>query len=432
MRWHNLIVILILVLGLFLKLYRYTQYPQRGATSDEFSYAFLGLSLLNTGVPSSWSHFSAYTNRYDLTINDTYFPMVSPYFDHPPLFGLLVGAWSKLRNESTFSHVSLSTIRLVPIVLSSISAIFMYLFMRQLYGKVTAFLALAIYSIGTIFVMHHRVVLAENLLTLLFLAALYFYERVKKRLTPHYAFVLGVLAGASFWTKETGVAIFVTFLTFLFISKTKPKLIIAFTATFFLFLLGLIAYGNVYDGALFWKIAGLQYARDIGPQTLWYLLSTPVIVNKVFHDGWYFFGFLSLFALLRNKRYLSITMPFAFYFLLLMVSLTKEGQSGWYVIPLFPFMAMASAVTIVESVNQASWFFVVFLIVVGMFLVEQLFLPTFGLAPVQMRVLMVLILFPVIFLMNNKRKAFRFSAWMWVIVYLLTTTAVTLLYRHPA
>ncbi len=431
MRWNTILVILILSLGLFLKLYRYSEYPQRGATSDEYTYTFLGLSLLDSGVPSSWSHFSAYTQRYDLTIDGTYFPMVTPYFDHPPLFGIIVGSWAKLSGEQTFSEVKLATIRLVPIILSTISAILIYLLTRHLYGSSIALLAALIYSSATMFVMHHRVVLAENLLTPLFLGAIYAYERWKKVLTPKRVLALGALVGAAFWTKETGIVVFGTLLVFLFLAKAKLKHLCIFVATFFIFLIGYIVYGQAYDRVLFWKIISLQSLRDIGPQTLWYLLSTPVIVNKAYHDGWYFFGLISLFTLLRDKKHLSITIPFLSYFLLLITTLTKEGQSGWYLIPFFPFMAIASALTLEESIREKSWFFAIFLVSIGLFLVEQLFIPAFGLAPIQFRLLMLIVLFPTIFLFLNKYRAFTLTAWLGVKIFLLLTVVVTLLYRHP-
>ena len=86
-----LLMICVLFAGLLLRLNNYSVYPQRGATSDEYSYSFLGVSLLTKHVPISWSAVSAYKNRSDLTIKNLYFPIVSPYFDHPPLNGLLVG-----------------------------------------------------------------------------------------------------------------------------------------------------------------------------------------------------------------------------------------------------------------------------------------------------------------------------------------------------
>src|SRR3989338_10877768 len=105
------IVFSILLLGFFIRVHNYSIYPQRGATSDEYTYSFLGVSLLKEGIPISWSNFSVYKNKYDMTIRDLYFPIVYPYFDHPPLNGLLVGGLSILLGQDTFVDIDLATIR---------------------------------------------------------------------------------------------------------------------------------------------------------------------------------------------------------------------------------------------------------------------------------------------------------------------------------
>src|SRR5258708_39769402 len=98
------IVIFILFIGLILRLHNYALYPQRGASSDEYTYSFLGISLLTKGVPESWSNLTAYKNKYDLTVRKLYFPMIYPYYDHPPLNGLLVLGWSILNGKTKFEN----------------------------------------------------------------------------------------------------------------------------------------------------------------------------------------------------------------------------------------------------------------------------------------------------------------------------------------
>ena len=75
MKWRYIFIACIVLLGFFLKLHNYTVYPQRGATSDEYTYSFLGLSLLTKHIPISWSYFSAYKHREDLTIKVFIFPL---------------------------------------------------------------------------------------------------------------------------------------------------------------------------------------------------------------------------------------------------------------------------------------------------------------------------------------------------------------------
>ncbi|MEK7499991.1 MAG: hypothetical protein AAB649_05295, partial [Patescibacteria group bacterium] len=144
MKLHQKIIIAgICILGLALHLNRYTYYPQRGASSDEYTYSFMGVSILTRGIPSSWSNFSPYqqTKHYDLTIDHIYFWMVEPYFDHPPLNGILVGAWAIMNGEGTFEKIQLKTIRLVPIALSIATTLLIFLIGRAIKDFKTGFWA---------------------------------------------------------------------------------------------------------------------------------------------------------------------------------------------------------------------------------------------------------------------------------------------------
>lgn len=434
-RWQRLTVFLILLLGFSLKLHNYTLYPQRGATSDEYTYSFLGLSLLTEGVPISWSHFGAYKNREEVIIDTINFPLVRPYFDHPPLAGLFVGGWALLRKEDTFTKVTLATIRLVPIVFSSISAIFVYRIAMDLFGRTTGLLSLVIYSIAPLFVVSHRVVVSENILTAFFLAMVFFYNRLKKKMNTKTFLLLGSLAGFGFLTKELGIVIFLSLIVFFWIDRLGIKNMIRITTIFLFFVLCYLAYGYAYDGQLFWNIFSLQSARDVGPQTLWYILSTPIVINKIYHDGWYYLGVISIVLLLweRRHRYTLITVPFFTYLVILVASLTKEGQSGWYLIPLFPFLAIAAGYSIVSSIQRRSLFFLYVVLFIGLFLVEQLFIPAFGLVPFQLRFLTAILLVPTGALLkaSRNRLAQKFL-WVWTIMLLLGTVVTTINYKHPA
>ncbi len=431
MKWKILIVG-ILCLGILLKLHHYTEYPQRGATSDEYTYAFLGLSLLREKLPISWSYFS-YPKQYDVTINGTHFPLVFPYFDHPPLAGIITGGWALLRGEDTFMKVSLATIRLVPIVSTSISAFLLFFLAKNLYGTQVGLWSLVIYSIVPLFVVSHRVAVSENILTALFLAALLVYTKMKRRFTAKGLFFLSLLSGISFWTKESGLAVFVSLFILLWQDRVKVQTLVRFTAPFFCLVMFYVIYGSLYDGALFWEIISIQSNRDIGPQTLWYLLSTPITINKIYQDGWYYFGFISAISLLWDRRHANITLPFFTYLILLVLTLTKEGQSGWYLIPLFPFLAIAAGYSIVTSIEKRSLYFLMFLLFIGLFLVQQFFVPVFGLVPFQLRLLTAILIVPILFGWRFLRKnEFQRLAYSWVTLLAFGTIVVTLIYKHPA
>lgn len=428
------VIVVILLLGLILRLHNYETYPQRGASSDEYSYSFLGVSLLTKGIPISWSAFPAYKNLEHLTINKIYFPIVYPYFDHPPLNGLLVGSFALLNNQDTFEKIELKTIRLVPIFLSFITMILVFLLTNKLYGYKTGAWALFIYATTTIVIMNSRVVFAENLLTPLFLEAVYLFVLFKNKLDYKKSILFGLLAGASFWTKELGIVVFFT-LVFLFLhERIKLKYILVFFLVSILIMLGYVAYGIYYDKDVFFQILALQSEREIGPKTLSYLMSTPIIVNKIYYDGWYFLGLLSLFLTLFDfKKHKMIVIPTMSYFLLMIFSLTQEGEMGWYMIPLFPFMAIASAALFVEGITKQSWFVMLMMLFIGLYNIRYLFEANFGLAPIQFRTMMIILFLPfLISAVFRKERLFSFLSQFWFYFFILTNSIMSYTYIHPA
>lgn len=432
--WQRFSVVLILIFGFLLKLHNYDVYPQRGATSDEYTYSFLGLSLLTKGIPISWSHFGVYKNREDVRINAIDFPLVQPYFDHPPLFGLFVGGWSLTNGEDNFKNITLSTIRLVPIALSVITSALVFLLTYRLTDYMTAMWALLIYSTVTIFVIQSRVVFAENLLAPIFLGAMYFFHHTVKKMRIYHAVLLGFLSAAAFWTKESGITVALVLFILFLQKKIKKPCVLAFVGTALLGIFGYAAYGWVFDWETFTKIITLQGTRDVGPQTFWYLLSTPIIVNKIYYDGWYYFGFFALAYLLADmKRYAVLLVPSFIYFLFLLFSLTQEGQSGWYMIPLFPFMAIASAIALRETPQKATGAYIVFLLFIGLTLMSSLFAKLFGLTSIQFRWLFIIVFVPYLvsfFLEKTQWVRLLHSFYFYVAIVLAVYTTLT--YIHPA
>lgn len=427
-------LILVLLLGVLLKLHNYSLYPQRGATSDEYSYSFQGVSLLTKGVPISWSSFPAYKNVQHLTIDNLYFPIVSPYFDHTPLNGLVVGAWAVAFGEHTFEKIQLKTIRIVPIMLSTVSALLVFLIGRALYDYKTALWALLIYSTTTIFVIHGRVVLAENLITPLFLGSIYAFIKWYKKMTISKAFFLGILAGLTFWTKELGIAGFLTLLYFFVSERLRFTYVFILSVTFLLSIGLYIAYGSYFDAKLFWNVLRLQSDRTIGPDTLSYILSQPIIVNKYYPDGWYFLGFFSFFAsLFSYMKHKFIVVPATIYFLLLLSALTQKGEMGWYIIPLFPFMSLLTARFLVEQMEKVSMGILPFLIFVGIYVMRYVYEANFGLTPYQFRLALFILFSPVLLaVMVNHLRAYRFLSNFWFYTFIAANIYLTYHYTHPA
>lgn len=425
---------IVIIIGLVLRLHNYDVYPQRGATSDEYSYSFLGQSLLTRGVPISWSYFGGYKNRQDLTINKLYFPIVWPYFDHPPLNGIVVATWALSRGERTFKEITLSTIRLVPIILTTISSILLFALLNRLYGYGVALFALVIYSTATIMVVSSRVVLAENLLTPILIGALLYYDLVRRNITLRSAIILGLLCGLAIWAKELGIVVGISVVALLVYDKQKISYIVAVTTAGVAAILGYIAYGFAYDKEVFIAIITTQASRMIGPETLLLLMSRPVLINKVFYDGWYLFGLFALFSCFLDwKRHTRLLLPFFLYLVLLIASLTREGEMGWYMIVVYPFMAASSAIVLEGAWKKTNGMILVALLVVGMSLFYYLIELPFGITPARFRLFLVLLFVPTLAgyvtgrpgLIVKMQKA-------WLVVLILSTMMLTYGYAHPA
>lgn len=428
------LVICVLFLGLLLRLNNYSVYPQRGATSDEYSYSFLGVSLLTKGIPISWSAVSGYKNRSDLTIKNLYFPIVYPYFDHPPLNGLLVGGWAILFGQNTFPKIELSTIRLVPIMLSMISSLFVFLLGLRLYNFKTALWALLIYSTTVIFVMSGRVVLAENLLTPLMLGAIYVFYSFRKNITFKKTIAIGMLCGLALWTKELGIVIFLSMLYLFVAERIKIKFTAALTIISLFSVALYVGYGAYYDWEVFKAVLSIQSDRVIGPETLLYLTSTPIIINKVYYDGWYFLGFISFFlSFLDYEKHRFILIPSFTYLLLMIFSLTERGEMGWYLIPLFPFMALLTANFLVEGLAKKNWSIFLLLIFVGLYEVQYLFRANFGLTAMQFRVILLMMFGPFILsYVFKKEELFAKLGNIAFYTFILGNILLTYNYNHPA
>ncbi len=432
----KILIALIILLGLFLRFHNYTQYPPRGASSDEFTYSFLGLSILTTGVPTSWSHFPAYPGlgqRHDIKIDGILFPIVTPYFDHPPLNGLLVGGWALINGENTFQKISIGTIRQVPIALWVISTILLHFIAQIIYDKKTAAWGLLIYSVATLFVMETRTVFAENLLTPLSLGALLIFLKYRKKINILHIIILAIISGFSFWAKELGITVGASIFLLMLLEKVKLRLIVMFSVITILIISTYALYGYIYNWELFLAILQVQSFRELGPNVLNTLLFNPIIVNKVYFDGWYLLGFVSLFAALSEfKKHQYILIPAFTYFFLMIFSLTQHGEMGWYMIPLFPFFALLTANLLSESIKKGGLYIATTAVFVGLFVIRYYYEAKFGLPTIAFR-LMLLGMFGPLILLYLLKKEFLLKVFSNTLFYIfiVMTIYITYYYIHP-
>lgn len=420
-KWQNmkkftniqlLILAAVLIISFLLRYHNHIYFPKRGETSDEYAFAFQGVSLLTRGYPIAWSAIPIYPekNRSNLTIDGIYFPIVHPYLDHPPLFGILSGSFAILKNQIFFDDIQLSTIRKLPLLLSMISTLLLFLIANKLYGFKMGILTVLIFSTVTVYVLNMRLNVAETLITPLLLLSLFILIKVKKTITWKKIILLGVIATMGIFTKILGVIIFLTILYFLiFEYKLKREKIALFIGIFLLGVLLLFIYGLSYGGEFFWQIQLYQGARNLGGQTISTLLSTPIIVNSIFYDSWYYLGIISLIIVASSfKENKYIVIPAVFYILLMALSVSKTDLHSWYTIPLFPFMALSSAIILDKIRSKLSWSSLFVILVLGMFYSTYILEKHTELTTLAYRILLLIFLIPILLILScNKKESYK-------------------------
>ena len=128
-----------------------------------------------------------------------------------------------------------------------------------------------------------------------------------------------------------------------------------------------------------------------------------------------------------------VIVPVAVYFFLLLFLLTRNGEMGWYIIPLFPFMALASAHMLIEGIKKCSWFVFVMILFVGLSQIKFLYEDIFGLTPMQFRIQLIIMFMPlIIFFLLRRKRLFQLLAQAWFYLFILGNILITYNYVHPA
>jgi 4-amino-4-deoxy-L-arabinose transferase-like glycosyltransferase len=354
----------ILILAAALRFHDYALVPFHHETADEYQHAWEGWHLLHEGVPAAWSTFP---DRYPIarTVDFRWFGdryvLVKPYFDHPPLFSILVGLVNSLAGQATypvprdFLFCSLPVMRLVPIVLSLLGLFLVHRLARA-YGATeeAALLAALVYAILPVIVLSHRLVKGESLLSLLFMGAILAADRHGRTGARRDAIVAGVLCGLSIWTKATGVAVLATVLILMMARRRFRGAAIAAGLTGGFLALYLL-YAWAYDFGIFVQVIRAQAtSKWVSLDSILDLLAGKVVV-KWFGRGWYLWLLLCAgVAAFRKER--SLLLPLAIYGTIIALTADHRVVYGWYRIPLYPFLCVAAGIYLEEMRRESNLF----------------------------------------------------------------------------
>ena len=232
------LLVVVLAVAFAVRLHGETVSPAPAANWDEMDWAWQGQSLLQTGVPVGWSKLPSYAPIGHVQLGTMTFPLVRPWMDHPPLFGVLTGGAVLLAGETTRASVDDAVVRLVPILLSLVTIVLAFLLAGRLAGRWTALAVAAVLAAWPAFVQASRLAESEALLAPLLLASLLLALRLRDGGRWRTAVALGGVCAAAVLTKEVGVSVGVGAAAVLLLSSRRRLAWVPLTGT----LAGVAAY----------------------------------------------------------------------------------------------------------------------------------------------------------------------------------------------
>lgn len=358
------IVILAAVVGGYkLRNNRYNQVPFPGESMDEYSNAWVGLSLIRLGYPIGISGLRGYLHNDWAYVNvdrvyqgkamGNALPINHPWFDHPPAMGLISGGFAYIKGARVFEDATTATIR-KPVILMSVATLGLTGILAYLvFGWKTAVLATLIYATSPLMVINSRMVQAENGMTPLMLISLIALWLYRKKGKLGFLMAAGLAAGAAMLFKISGVSIVAAGGLILLFDKTKTNKEKWLEATFFGVIAGSIAlWYAVFGAAIDWQTFVAVFksnsgrAYGIGINAISALITGTKVTNmKYLSDGWPLVGWLGLLLVLVKARTkwagIYIWLPVVSY--LMVFLFFGSDPYGWYYIPFMPFLIIIAA-----------------------------------------------------------------------------------------
>jgi len=219
------------------------------------------------------------------------------------------------------------------------------------------FAAFFIYTTAPSFVLSSRLAMLENtliplsLLTLLFLLLFKRYTTVKINLSYMSLALAAVTTGLSIATKESGIAVLIMSIAILVQYRISKKMLALFVFPSLAIGGVIYCYFFILSPGLAWNIFGNQTGRGFfGPLNFLYSM-TQMRFNNFPLDGYWLFGFISVFVLHSDKeKRLELLSGFV---ATLVTYLFFAGLNyPWYSLPFIPFLVLASAIFVDDLIRK--------------------------------------------------------------------------------
>ncbi len=369
----------IFILGFALRFYQHGLIPVYNETWDEIGAGWSGWSVISWGVPASWSLLlDAYgPGRPAVSWFGNHFNIVAPYFDHPPLFSLAAGAVAMLGGADELLRVSVSSMRILPVIFSSTVIILLYLILKAHYSRRTALLASFLYAIIPTIVVSGRLVQEDNMMLFLVMLGLLFYSKSLEKESWRASLPVALAVGFASLAKFTAVS-FIGAFSLLYLIRGRWKSAAAVFGLGGGLCLLYFAWGAFVDWEMFMRVFAVQGGKIPQLALPARMAFQPKLVETLFWDGGILFLWLSVPAFVFVKKdgfSRDMGILFAVYFILISTTVIYDRDYGWYRIMMFPFLCAAGGIMLNELVKTRSVLLMVFFAGLGVMLNLQAVLP---------------------------------------------------------
>jgi len=347
----------IVVLGLGFRGFDYDVMPEFRDNADELFATWNGWSLLEDGTTRGWSIWiSAYRGRSRITPvaffgEDAY--VVTPYFEHPPLMHVLVGAAAHAGGADHYLEAKLKHTRLVPIALMAIGTLLMIAVGRRLFPDSWApWVGALLFNVLPSITLQTRVIKEEDVLVPLLLGAVLFFLRWRDDGQRTRDWVGAAICVGLAPLAKVPAGAFIVGMVMLFAAQRRG-LTTGVKVMIVGFAIGstLLLYGLLIDWDDFLYATRLQSGRAIN----WNIFPRFFDVGKINANrigrGWTLFLWITFAASVhaRGVRHSAVlTVPTLVYLVAIAVG-SGNWTYGWYVVPLYPFLCLGAGDYIVRT-----------------------------------------------------------------------------------
>ncbi|MCU1283556.1 MAG: glycosyl transferase family 39 [bacterium] len=345
-------MVAIFLVGLTLRVHNLGKFPERNRTADEYAWTWSGMTLLSEGTPRAWSWLPGYGGTPVVKWRDNDYRIVKPWLDHPPLYGLYVGAFLHATGTHDIFAVELATMRASTMLLFAATFLLLFAVARRVGDETIALCALAFYAVAPTAVWNGRLVMAEQMITPVALAGwwalLCFVETRRRRWLVAVAVAVALLP-----LVKVAALSFALFVFTIAVLRRERALVVAVCIGGACGLLLYAGYGAHFGWTLFREIMREQASRFANFGGFYALVFDPRVVEKSFNYLPFLLGFFALLADLRDGRHGEMGL-FAVVYAAGIAFFLPYNMYGWYLIPLYPAMAFGLASFVVRAYRDAA------------------------------------------------------------------------------